>query len=243
MLFRKKTAQATDPAAAVAQLMALPNTPAAQFDRAKQEFAEIYGSAQVGQARMFLLAVVSFALAGASILLVATILPLKEVRPWVVEVNPTTGVINRPVQIEKVTPNVAVIRSELARWVEAVFMIDPIRSGEALRWANERAAEKAVAQFAEFRGRERIYDRMRLEPDMVREAKVTAVDVSRDGTAFIFVTTSERLAGGVVPPERVKRWRVTLNYRLSPATQEVAMLANPLGIYTTFFSVTEERAL
>jgi type IV secretion system protein TrbF len=243
VFFRKKKVAASDPSTAVGQLMALSNTPVAQFERAKQEFAEIYGSAVVGQARMFLLAIIAFVLLGASLLLLGFIFPLKEVRPWVVEVNPSTGVVNRPVQVEKVSPNVAVIRTELARWVEAVFMIDPLRSGEALRWANERAAEKAVAQFAEFRGRERIYDRMRTEPEMIREAKVIAVDASRDGTAFIFVTTSERSGSGAVPQDRVKRWRVTLNYRTSPATQEAALLANPLGLYVTFFSVTEERAL
>lgn len=242
MFSRKKTVS-SDPTAAAAQLMALPNTPLAQHDRAAQEFAEIYGSAKVGQARMFLLALGMCAITILSLAMLAFIFPLKEVRPWVVEVNPGTGVINKPIAVEMVTPNVAVIRSELARWSEAVFMIDPLRSSEALRWANERAAEKAVQQFGEFRSRERIYERMRSEPDMVREAQVTAVDASREGTAFIYLTTQERLGAGAPPPDRMKRWRITLNYRLKPPTQESEMLLNPLGLYVTYFSAIEERAL
>lgn len=223
-------------------LASAPNTPASVYEQAEARFAEIYGSAMVSANRSFLVAFGCILLALASVASVATIFPLKEVRPWVVEVNPTTGVVNKPVQIDRVDPNTAVIKSELARWAEAVYMVDPLRSSEALRWANARTADKAVAQFAEFRSREKIYERMRTEPDMVREAKVAAVDVSRKGTAFIYVTTTERMGAGAPVPERMKRTRVTLNYRLVPPSQEADLLANPLGLYVTFFSDTEERA-
>jgi len=218
------------------------NTPASLYEQAERAFAEIYGSAQVNANRSFLLACGCIAVALASIASVAAIFPLKEVRPWVVEVNPASGVVNKPVQIDRIDPNTAVVKSELARWAEAVYAIDPLRSGEALRWANARSADKAVAQFAEFRARERIYERMRSEPDMVREAKVVAVDVSRKGTAFIYVVTSERAGTGGAESVRSRRMRVTLNYRLLPPTQESDLLANPLGLYVTFFSDSEERA-
>lgn len=228
--------------APVAYLQSAPNTPASLYEQAESRFAEIYGSAMVSANRSFLVAFGCILLALASVASLATIFPLKEVRPWVVEVNPTTGVVNKPVQIDRVDPNTAVIKSELARWAEAVYMLDPLRSSEALRWANARTADKAVVQFAEFRSREKIYERMRSEPDMVREAKVAAVDVSRKGTAFIYVTTTERVGAGAPLPEKMKRTRVTLNYRLVPPSQEADLLANPLGLYVTFFSDTEERA-
>jgi type IV secretory pathway TrbF-like protein len=238
----RKGSTRTDRQPAAVYLKTAPNTPASLYEQAEGKFAEIYGSALVSANRSFLVAVGCIIVALASIASVATIFPLKEVRPWVVEVNPTSGVVNKPVQIERIDPNTAVVKSELARWAEAVYMIDPLRSSEALRWANARTAEKAVGQFTEFRARERIYERMRTEPDMVREAKVAAVDVSRKGTAFIYVTTNERLAATGPEPAKSRRMRVTLNYRLVPPTQEADLLANPLGLYVTFFSDTEERA-
>jgi type IV secretory pathway TrbF-like protein len=238
----RKDAPRTEREPASSYLKSAPNTPASLYEQAEGKFAEIYGSALVSANRSFLVAFGCIIVALASIASVATIFPLKEVRPWVVEVDPTSGVVNKPVQIERIDPNTAVVKSELARWAEAVYMIDPLRSSEALRWANARTAEKAVGQFTEFRARERIYERMRTEPDMVREAKMAAVDVSRKGTAFIYVTTSERLGAGAPEPAKARRIRVTLNYRLVPPTQEADLLANPLGLYVTFFSDTEERA-
>ena len=225
-----------------AYLQSAANTPASVYEQAEGKFAEIYGSAMVTSNRLFVVSFGCIVVALASVASVATIFPLKEVRPWVVEVNPTSGVVNKPVQIDHVDANMAVIKSELARWVEAVYMIDPLRTQEALRWANARAANKGVQQFAEFRAREKIYERMRAEPDMVREAKVTAVDASRKGTAFIYVTTTERVGAAPPTPDKIKRVRVTLNYALVPPTTEEALLANPLGLFVTFFSDAEERA-
>lgn len=218
------------------------NTPPALMDRPQQHFAEIYGSAKVEAGRWFLVAIAAIVLAIAAVLTLNVILPLKEVRPWVVEVTPS-GVVNRPVEVQRVDPNVSVVKAELARWVEAVYTIDPLRTSELLRWANGRAADKAVAQFAEFRSRERIFERIQREPDMVREVRVTAVDASQNGTAFIFVTTTERTGAQAPAPEKTKRYRITLNYKFSQATQEKELLENPLGIYVTFFSDAEERAL
>jgi type IV secretory pathway component VirB8 len=220
-----------------------PNTPIALYADAAGKFAEIWGSSKVGEMRMFLIAFLCCVMALGSIGTVLTLLPLKEVRPWHVTSNSVTGEVSRPVQIEKIDPNIAVVKAELARWAEAVYAIDPLRTSEALRWANQRTADKALGQFAEFRTRERIFERINREPDMVREVKITAVDASQRGTAFIFLTTTERVGSTSPAPDKVKRYRVTLNYKIVPATQEKDLLANPLGLYVTFFSDTEERAL
>ncbi|MDP3350471.1 MULTISPECIES: type IV secretion system protein [unclassified Hydrogenophaga] len=228
---------------AAAELASQPNTPPSVFGDAAHQFGEIYGSSKVEATRWFLIAMLCLVLASSAVGALVLITPLKEVRPWVVEVNPTTGVVNRPVAVERIDPNLAVVKAELARWVEAVYAIDPQRSRESLRWAAERAAGKALGQFTEFRGRERIFERIRSEPEMVREVKITAVDASQRGTAFIFLTTTERVGSQPVNPEQVKRYRVTLNYQLTTATQEADLLENPLGIYVTYFSDAEERPL
>lgn len=242
-IFTRKERADSEHFGAVEALRAAGNAPASLYSDAAGKFAEIYGSSMVGQGRMFLIAMSSLLLGLAALGTLAFVLPLKEVRPWVVEVNPGNGVVNRPIEVQRIDPNVAVIKAELGRWAEAVYAIDPIRTSEALRWANARTADKAVGQFAEFRSRERIFERINREPEMVREVRVTAVDVSQRGTAFIFLTTSERVGSTAPAPEKTKKYRVTLNYKLMPGTQEKEILANPLGLYVTFFADTEERAL
>ena len=79
---------------------------------------------------------------------------------------------------------------------------------------------------------------------MVREAHVTAVDTaSQNGTAFVYVTTTELVGSVVTGTEKTKRYRVTLNYKFSPATQEQDLLSNPLGLFVTYFSDVEDRKL
>jgi len=218
------------------------DTPPSLDERAAAQFAEIYGSSKVEAGRWFLVAIASIVLAMISLLSVIFILPLKEVRPWVVEINPTTGMVNKPVEVQKINPNLAVVKSELARWAEAAYTIDAQRSPEMLRWANARSADKAVGQFSEFRARERIYERIQREPDNIREVKVNAVDAAQDGTAFIFLTTTERSGIATPGPEKIKSYRITLKYRFSQATQEKELLANPLGIFITYFSDAEDRS-
>lgn len=219
------------------------NTPPSVYSQAMNDFAEIYGSSKVEATRWFLIALVCSLVGLVGLITAATVFPLKEIRLWVLEVNPNTGVANRPVEVQRIDPNIAVVKAELARWAEAVYAIDPSRSSEALKWANARTAEKALGQFAEFRSRERIFERIQREPELVRQVRVTAVDASQAGTAFIFLTTTERVGSAPPDPAKTKRFRVTINYRLVPPTQEGELLANPLGLFVTFFADTEERSL
>lgn len=228
--------------ASAPSLVGLANTPPAVFEQAANEFAEIYGSAKVQAGRFFVIAVGCVVIALAAVATVAFLMPLKEIRPWLVQVEDQRGVVSKPVELLKVEPSIAVIKSELARWVEAMYVIDPLRTEEQQRWAYERSADKALAQTQEFRGRERVYERIRREPETIREARVTAVDASQKGTAFVFVTTTERAGTAAPTPEQVRKYRVTLNYKMLPPTDEAKLLANPLGLYVTFFSDVEERA-
>jgi len=234
--------QDDDEGGALPPLAKAANTPASVFEEAAAGFAEIYGSSMVREQRWFIVTTLCVLLAISTVAAIALLLPLKQVRPYVVEVNPGTGMVNRPVEVLNVDPSLAVIKSELARWTEAMYTLDPLRTREAQRWATERVADKAVGQAAEFRARERVYERITREPDLVREAKVAAVDASQKGTAFVFVTTTERVGAGTPTGEQIKRYRLTINYKLLPPTDEAKLIANPLGLYVTFFSDVEERS-
>ncbi|MDP3310726.1 MAG: VirB8/TrbF family protein, partial [Polaromonas sp.] len=153
-------------------LQSHPNTPVAAFEDGANKFAEIYGSSMVSSNRMFILSLVALLLAVTAVGAVTILLPLKEVRPWLVEVDARTGVVNKPIEVQKVTPNIAVVQAELSRWIEAVYTLDPLRTNELFKYANVRSREKAIGQFTEFRVRERVFERLQREPGLVREVKV-----------------------------------------------------------------------
>lgn len=223
---------------------AFPNTPPSMQSKGEQEFSEIYGSSMVQSQRWFLFAMLSMVLAIAATVTVFSVMPLKEVKPWLVEYNSSTGVVSRPVEVQKVAPDKAVILAEMARWIEAIYTIDPLRSTDLLRWANTRAADKAVGQFADFRQRERIYERMRAEPTMTREVRIKTADGEQPGTAFFYITTTERTAGTTtVGKDQVKNYRVTLHYKQIDIKTQEEMFANPTGLMITYFSDAVERAL
>jgi hypothetical protein len=223
-------------------VMSHPNTPVPAFDDGANKFAEIYGSSLVAANRFFLIALGAIILAIAAVLGLVVITPLKEVRPYVIEVEPATGLVHKPVEVQKITPNIAVVKAELARWVEAVYGIDPLRTTDLYKYANARSRGKAIAQFGEFRSKERTFERMQKEPNLIREAKVTSVDASQTGIAFVFLTTTERATNESPTAASIKRYRITLHYVLDPATNEADLLGNPLGVFIELFNASEEKA-
>ena len=220
----------------------LPNTPTSAYEDGANKFAEIYGSAMVNSGRLFVITVVSMLLAITAVGAVMVLTPLKEVTPYVIEVNSGSGLVNKPIEVQKITPNIAVVKAELGRWAEAVYTIDPLRTNDLFKYANVRSRGKAIAQFAEFRAREQVFARMQREAGLVREVQVSSVDASQTGVAFIFPKTLERTGNQSAEDSKVKRYRLTLHYQLDSPREEAALLANPLGLYVNFFNEAEERA-
>lgn len=220
----------------------LPNTPTSAYEDGANKFAEIYGSAMVNSGRLFAITIVALLLAITAVGAVMVLTPLKEVTPYVIEVNSGSGVVNKPIEVQKITPNIAVVKAELGRWAEAVYTIDPLRTNDLFKYANVRSRGKAIAQFSEFRAREQVFARLQREAGLVREVQVSSVDASQTGVAFIFLKTLERTGNQSAEDSKVKRYRLTLHYQLDSPREEAALLANPLGLYVNFFNEAEERA-
>ena len=230
------------PANSAAALKAQAQTPAATYEQGARKFAEIYGSSMVASGRMFVVAVIALLLAILSVGAVMGLTPLKEVAPYVIEVNTASGLASKPIEVQKISPNIAVVKSELAKWAESVYAIDPLRTRELYQYANVRARGKAIAQFSEFRSRERTFERLQKEPGLVREVQVSSVDASQSGVAFVFLKTVERTGNQLKEENRTRRFRLTIHYQLDPPTQEAELFANPLGVYVNFFNESEEKA-
>lgn len=215
-----------------------PSAPAGVFDDATQRFAEIYGSSQVGNHRMFLIALVAMLLAGAEGVALLMQSGTNVAVPWVVEVNGERGLMAKPVRVESIRPSEAVIKAELAKWTQKVFTIDSALTPQLFREANVMTKGLGTSQFTEFRVQQNVIERMTKDASLQRKAEIRSVDASQPGVAFVFVTTQE--AQGTTSNAGTASYRVTLRYELDPPRKEQDILSNPLGLFITSMNVTEE---
>lgn len=216
---------------------ALP-APAGVHDDAEKEFAEIYGSALVAQQRMFIVAAGALVVAAASVTALFGVANNNVAVPFLVEVAPGVGVVNKPVRVEAVRPSQAVLKAELARWAVKVFTIDSDLSPQLFREANSMTMGLGEAQFTEFRVGQAVIERMTKDPSLQRIPTVTSIDTSQQGVAFIFVQTKE--ARGYTAVANTAQYRVTVKYEFIPPASEAAIMANPLGLFITSMNVSEE---
>lgn len=213
-------------------------SPPGMHDDAAGQFAEVYGGALVAQQRMFLVASGAIALAVLCVIALFSVASNNVAVPFVVEVSPVQGVLNKPVRVEAVRPSEAVLKAELAKWTEKVFTIDQQLSPRFFREANAMTKGLGEAQFTEFRVSQSVIERMSRDPSLQRIPEVTSVDVSQPGVAFIFVKTKE--ARGNVAVSDQAQYRVTVKYEFIPPATEAAIMANPLGLFITSMNVSEE---
>ncbi len=214
------------------------SAPVGLYQDPKNEFAEIYGSAKVGEQRMFMVAVFCVILALGSFLAYVLNTRKNIAVPWIVEVNQSSGVISKPVRIESVRPSDAVIKAELARWVTKVFTIDRQLTQKLFGEANVMTRGLGTEQFTEFRVKQGITERINKDATLQRKATVASVDVSQVGVGFIFLSTQE--SQGTTANSATASYRVTLKYEIIPPSTEADILANPLGLYITSMNVVEE---
>lgn len=235
MFMRKKPADQTHDHRRSSSVM---DAPAGMHDDAAGQFAEIYGGALVAQQRMFMVALGAVFLAVLCVIALFSVASNNVAVPFVVEVSPNQGVLNKPVRVEAVRPSDAVLKAELAKWTEKVFTIDQQLSPRYFREANAMTKGLGESQFTEFRVSQAIIERMTKDPSLQRIPEVASVDVSQSGIAFIFVKTKE--ARGSVAVAEQTQYRVTVKYEFIPPATEAAIMVNPLGLYITSMNVSEE---
>lgn len=131
------------------------------------------------------------------------------------------------------------IKAGLANWIDELMVLDAYRTRDNLRRSTALLRGKAVAEHQAFLDAERPFERLLAAPDLTRESHVSSVDVSAEGLAFVFATTTER--AGVAPPLQ-RHWRFTIHYALVAPQDEAEILANPVGINITHFERAPDNA-
>lgn len=214
------------------------DAPEGLFKDPAHEFSEIYGSALVGQNRMFVVAGLFGLVAITAVIGMFLIAANNTAVLWTVEVTNEAGIVKRPVKIENIRPNQAVVKAELAKFIVNIFVIDKALTPRNFKDANVMTSGLGTTKFSNFRISENIAARLVKEPDMTRLVKVASVDLSQAGIAFVFLTTEETRGAltGIAPA----KWRVTLKYEMTPPKTEDEILINPLGLFITDLNITQE---
>ena len=213
----------------------LRNTPPVALPNVRL-FAELFGDPQAHAARWFVTSVVLALVVAAQAFAISRMLPLKRVVPYAVE-HTGDGAVVKVVEASAYKPTTGVVKSELARWVERLMVIDPYLTRDNLRLSIRPLRGKAVSQHKEFVDLEAPFKRLTATPGLVRTARASGVDVSQNGIAFVFVTTTERTGTG---EPLVRRWRFTVHYVLAVPDNEEDVLANPAGLNITHFERAQD---
>lgn len=201
-------------------------------------FAELFGDPAVHATRWFIAAMLLGLVVLGLVLTLFRLVPLKTAVPYLVEVRPD-GVVTRVARAREYQPGSAMLKAELARWVEKVLVIDPFLTRGNQREATKSLRGKAVAEHRALLQQDDPFARLLKDPTLVRTVVVTGVDLSQEGIAFVYATSTERTAGASKEPVR---WRFTVHYStVTPETEE-ALMANPAGLAITHLLRTQDRS-
>lgn len=215
----------------------LTNTPPAVDENTKRAFSELYGNPQATVAKLALLlglAVLIIAIQSVSLM---SMIPLHKPVPYIIEKN-ASGVVARVVRAADFRPDKNMIMSSLNQWLEKMLVIDPYKTQESHRLALGMVRGNAVSEHTSWLQKERPYARLAEQPTLTRVVdEERQIDVSKEGIAFAFLTTTERTAKDPVPKKQ--RWRITIHYGIQPPESDAEILANPVGVQITHFEFLE----
>lgn len=221
------------------EAQSLANAPDSAFVRAQREFAELHGSPKVEASRTFVANLFLSAIILALVGLVVALLPLKEIRPYVVEVREGEGVIGRPVETKSYTPTDGMLKQAMAQFAERMWKLNAATSREDYKKAQEWLRGAAIGQFNAFLNQQKPFDRLVNQPLLFRAIEAINIDVSTPNVAFVFFDSVERVGNGT--PLR-KRHRMTINYTLIAPTSEAELIKNPAGVTITNLDINTEEA-
>lgn len=181
-------------------------------------------------------AVVALALA------IAGLAPLKQEKPYVIEVNKTTGEVSVPPQqsAEAYSPSEDALLFFARRWLRALLSIQP-----QLNAANEAMAlsmlrgDAAISKHKQYRAGDKTFERIAREPALVRDVTVNSISLvpgnARNIVANVTLTTSSRVG------TQTEKYLVTIFYELLPPQSRQDRELHPIGFYITDFTLTQQQ--
>jgi type IV secretory pathway TrbF-like protein len=220
--------------------------PLTAYEKARDAYFDAVGAPVVQSQRLFIVALLTSAIAVASVVALVILLPLKSVEPWVIAVRSDGSIStgeSAAVPLRTYSPDQAVLSRELFQFVSAILTVNgeyPKLIEEDMRKAFARTRRAAQGQFADHVKRTDPFGRMKTDRSVLRSVARNTITYRDAGYALVRVSVTERSASTTTPA--VKRYLVTVTYELTPSTALAELNENPLGLYITSFDVQEEQS-
>jgi type IV secretory pathway component VirB8 len=165
------------------------------------------------------------------------LLPLKEVQPYIVEVDKLTGEARSPAQQSavKFEPGQDSILFFVSRCIKAQFSIHPqlAKDNEALALSCLRG-DIAINKHKAFREQDQTFARLATEPTLVRDVSIDSITpiagAQKAVVANITTTTTSRSG------TKVEKTLITSFYEMIPPKTAKDRETHPLGLYIVDFS-------
>lgn len=217
----------------------LKNAPLTDYEKARLQWFENYGSAVVEKNRYFaltvLLTLVSIAL-GSALMAMA---PLKTVVPYVIHVSNDGHVSADPAGATAYVPGDKEKKYFLGRWTVNLLTLDPVLTERLLSEAYLMTRGKASDEFTDWLNQTTPIAKLKAEPLLSRTAAISSISFVEGNVALVRVETETRRMN---TPKIVDRYLVTIHYEVIPARTDKEILNNPIGLFITHFDVSEDLA-
>lgn len=189
--------------------------------------------------RLALTAIMSAVASVAMSVVVISMFPLKEVKPYIVEVNKETGEAYVPQQAEayKYEAKFDTIAFFLRRWVQDVFTINQYSTVQTL---DPRArlflrGHNVIGAYKDFLKADGKFEKMAADPTLTRDVEVLSVTpIAGTPNGVLIDTRLITRSGGTAKEERKL---VTVYFEIFPPNNRKDIETNPIGIFVTDFKV------
>lgn len=215
--------------------------PKAYFTEAARWDHDRLAAAERSRRRAWILALISFGLAGSATLAIAGLTPLKTVEPFVVRVDKTTGAVDVISGLRgEVTPDEAVSKYFIAQYVRARAGWLPAAAAENFRLVAILSAPAEQRRFAEtWRAANPERPPAAYGPDAVAEVEIRAISFINPKVASVRYRRTVTRAQTVVTDD----WVATLSFAYTRAPmREADRLRNPLGFQVHTYRTDPEVA-
>lgn len=202
---------------------------------------ERYGHHYVEKNKYFTLLVIMSGIALSEGVAINLMLPLKEVIPYVLVVNKTTGEVeaNRA-SAQRYSPGDPEKMYFLGEYGRKLMEIDKSKSEDNMYYLADRSIDNCAQELSDFRRTTNLFGRLAEDETLTRVPELNTVTPLKDSTALVRINTVERSKTSTIPTN--KSWLITIHYKVIPPVDEKEMLKNPLGLYCTHFGLQEETA-
>lgn len=214
------------------------NAPHVAYEQAKAEWAERMGDSVVDKSRLFIIAALLACCLLGMIIAFNVLLPLKSTVPVQIETDKLTGEVSpRIIQAQDFKPTDISKKYFIGRWIRNVINLDPALTESNLRDAFQFVRGKAIDEYKDFIDKTKPLVRLAEDKTLTRKTDILTFNFMTETVANVRFQTEERRAGATPV---IKRYAALIHFEVVPPTTEKETMENPLGIFITDFSFSEE---